>query len=245
MTITGFYDGLIGAVYAAAIADQNFTEDDVFTRLVGGAGGIALELGSGTGRLLLRLLEGGHNVHGLEISEEMTQRCLTEAARRGLNPVMHRGTFAPLDPSLRGYAIIFCPLNAFSFVTDDELALESVASYVAALAPGGVLALAGSAGDASLGNSTDWVRRADVPVEDGLLARVWERRVLAAERRCLRVEREIQVVDPDGRVLREQQGKQMRRLRPIRQLAQVFADAGLTQLHAYGDDADYVLTGRA
>src|SRR5262249_55870230 len=115
VTTTSFYDGIIGTVYAAAIANQHFVEDDVFTRLVAEAGGTSLELGSGTGRLMLRLLASGYDVEGLEISDEMIDVCFTEASRLGLRPVVHRGSFAPLDESLRGYAAIYCPLNAFSF----------------------------------------------------------------------------------------------------------------------------------
>ncbi|MGX9225323.1 methyltransferase domain-containing protein [Streptomyces albus] len=72
---TGFYTGLIGTVYAAAISEQRFGEDRLFTGLVARADGTALELGSGTGRLLLRLLAAGHRVHGLELSAEMTALC--------------------------------------------------------------------------------------------------------------------------------------------------------------------------
>ncbi|MFF4414290.1 class I SAM-dependent methyltransferase [Streptosporangium sp. NPDC001559] len=244
MTTTSFYDGLLGTVYANAIADQRFVEDDVFTQLVAGADGPALELGSGTGRLMLRLLAAGHDVEGLEISDEMTDVCVTEGSRLGLRPVVHRGSFAPLDASLRGYAVIFCPLNAFSFIVDDALAMTAVRSYAAALKPGGVLALAGSAGEDTLRDGTGWTRRPDVPVAEATLAQVEERRTPDADGRCLRIERIIRIVGPDGTVRRTQRGTQLRRLRPIAALAEMFADAGLDALHAYGTDADHILTGR-
>ncbi|PYC87408.1 hypothetical protein C7C46_04830 [Streptomyces tateyamensis] len=243
-TTTGFYDGLIGAVYAAAIADQLFDEDALFTRIVAEARGTALELGSGTGRLMLRLLQAGHQVHGLEISEEMIGICRADAARQGLVPTIHQGSFAPLDAELSGYAALYCPLNGFAFITDDELALASVLSYAAALAPGGILALAGSAGDARLRSSAEWVRRPDVPIAGGLVAQVDERRTVDTAERCLKVERTITVRDADGRTTAEEDGVQWRRLRPIAELAELFAQAGLTGLHAYGSDADHILTGR-
>jgi SAM-dependent methyltransferase len=234
MATTNFYTGIIGDVYAAAVADQHFVEDDVFAGLVAGAGGTALELGSGTGRLLLRLLAAGHDVEGLEVSPAMIDVCRAEARRRGLDPVVHLGSFAPLNASLRGYAAIYCPLNAFSFIVDDDAAEAAVRSYVAALRPGGVLALAGSAGDGALHAGTGWVRRADVPVGDTRHAEVQERRV----------ERIIRIVDEDGTVIEIEHGTQLRRLRPMAELAAMYARAGLVALHGHGNDADHILTGR-
>ena len=139
---------------------------------------------------------------------------------------------------------MYCPLNAFSFIVDDSLALESVRSYVAALEPGGLLALAGSAGDDTLSAQTDWVRRPDVLLPDSLVAHIEERRVPEPDGRCLKVERTIEVAGHDGRVRAAERGIQMRRLRPIAELAEMFAQANLAELHAYGSDADYILTGR-
>lgn len=138
---------------------------------------------------------------------------------------------------------MFCPLNAFSFIVDDDLARESVRSYAAGLAPGGVLALTGSAGDSLLRTRTDWVRRPDVPIPGGDVAQVTERRTVEPDGRCLKVERVIEVVDPDGRVRAREDGVQLRRLRPVAELAELFAEAGLIRLHAYGSDVDHVLTG--
>ncbi|UCM88678.1 methyltransferase domain-containing protein [Streptomyces marincola] len=232
-------------MYASAIADQHFGEDAVFARVVARAGGTALELGSGTGRLLLRLLGAGHSVHGLEISEEMTARCRAAAARQGLSPVVHRGSFAPLDGALSGYAAMYCPLNAFSFVIDDELARASLRGYAAALETGGTLAITGSAGDpAALRATAGWVRRPDVPVDEAHVARVEERRTAEAAGRHLRVERIVELVDAAGTVRARQEGTQLRRLRPMSELAELFDEAGFTDLHAIGDDADHVMTGR-
>ncbi|MEV0381662.1 class I SAM-dependent methyltransferase [Nonomuraea sp. NPDC050643] len=239
-----FYEGLIGTVYAAAIAGQRFGEDTVFTRIVAESGGTALELGSGTGRLLLRLLGAGHDVHGLEISEQMIATCLAEARRLGLRPTVHRGSFAPLDLDPGHYSVVYCPLNAFSFIVDDALALESVRSYAAALRPGGVLALAGSAGEPrALRAPAGWVRRDDVPIGAGRVAQVREHRTVQTGG-CMRIERVVRTVGPDGEEYSTEEGTQLRRLRPIADLAGMFGRCGFTGLRAFGGDADYVLIGR-
>ncbi|RYD65398.1 MAG: class I SAM-dependent methyltransferase, partial [Verrucomicrobiaceae bacterium] len=43
--------------------------------LLRGHPGISLEIGCGSGRLLLPLLQKGHNVEGLELSREMLDLC--------------------------------------------------------------------------------------------------------------------------------------------------------------------------
>lgn len=240
----GFYEGLIGAVYASAISDQHFTEDTVFERVIAGCGGTALELGSGTGRFLLRMLRAGYDVHGVEISAEMTALCRAEGQRLGLSAVVHEGSFAPLAPLQVRYAAMYCPLNSFSFITDDQVALESLRSCAANLRPGGTLAIGGSAGDpAALAAQPGWVRRQDVPM--GVrTATVHERRTTGRSGAVLEIERVVRLLGEDGNVVQEERGHQTRRLRPVAELVDLFAEAGLGDMRAFGVDADYVLTGR-
>ena len=51
--------------------------------------GPSLEVGCGSGRLLLPLLQKGHDVEGLELSGEMLAMCRTAAEDLSLEPVLH------------------------------------------------------------------------------------------------------------------------------------------------------------
>jgi len=50
---------------------------------------LSLEIGCGSGRLLLPLLESGHPIDGVEISEDMTNLLAKTASDRGANPEIH------------------------------------------------------------------------------------------------------------------------------------------------------------
>jgi hypothetical protein len=134
---------------------------------------------------------------------------------------------------------MFCPLDAISFIVDDELALEAVQSFVARLDPGGVLAIAGSFSDSDP-RTWDWVRRPDVPIASTGVTQVGERRAVEADGRCPNDERAITVVAPDGRMSAREDGIQLRRLRSI---SEIFAESEVTNLPCYGSDADYAFTG--
>jgi len=72
--------------------------------------GQALEIGCGSGRLLLPLLELGFDVQGLELSEDMLALCRSRAAEAGQNPVLHAG-----DMSTWTGDAAFCSLLAPAF----------------------------------------------------------------------------------------------------------------------------------
>ncbi len=104
--------------------------------------GPILELGCGTGRLLVPLLRDGHSVVGVDLSTEMLDRCRERIAQ--LNPdararaQLHVADFRDLDLGQR-FPIIFCPFNAFMhlYTRDDvERFFSSVKRH---LAPGGRL----------------------------------------------------------------------------------------------------------
>jgi len=50
---------------------------------------LSLEIGCGSGRLLLPLLQNGHPIDGVEISSDMTDLLAKTAAEQGLDPEVH------------------------------------------------------------------------------------------------------------------------------------------------------------
>ena len=67
--------------------------------------GQALELGCGSGRLLLPLLEEGFQIEGLDNAPEMIALCQAAAKERGLSPTLHTGDLFALPPETRYHAI--------------------------------------------------------------------------------------------------------------------------------------------
>jgi SAM-dependent methyltransferase len=118
---------------------QDYTHDlDFYLGLARAASGPSLDVGCGTGRVLLRALDAGLDMDGLDDSAEMLARLRANAAARGLAPQVAladmRGFRMP-----RRYACVMIPFNAFAHVlsSDDQIAtLQACREH---LLPGGRL----------------------------------------------------------------------------------------------------------
>lgn len=99
--------------------------------------GPALEIGCGSGRLLLPLIEAGFEVEGLELSPDMLQLARAEAERRGLSPMLHHGDMSSWMPR-RTYASVLGPAFTLQLAGDPAETLLHWASWIQ---PGGALYL--------------------------------------------------------------------------------------------------------
>ena len=66
---------LIAEVYDAVPSHQNRPDVGFYTKVATESAGLVLELGSGTGRVLIPVAKAGKMVYGLEASEHMLSRC--------------------------------------------------------------------------------------------------------------------------------------------------------------------------
>ena len=106
------------------------------------AGGRVLELGCGTGRVLLALAREGISVAGLDISEPMLARCreklLSEPAEVQARVRLHRGDMTDFD--LQGeFALAIIPFRPFQHLLETSRQLACLRHVRAHLAPGGRL----------------------------------------------------------------------------------------------------------
>jgi len=101
-------------------------------------GGPVLEVGCGTGRVLLRLRAAGLDAEGLEPSATMIARLHDKARERGLEVRVTRGDVRTFELPRR-FARVLMPFNAFSHLLtlDDQLA--ALRRMYAHVAPGGAL----------------------------------------------------------------------------------------------------------
>ena len=98
--------------------------------------GPVLELGCGTGRIYLDLLEAGVDVDGIELSEASLSVLRENAAERGLTPSVWRGDTSEFATD-REYDLIYCPFNAIQELTSIEGQQGLLACASDALVPGG------------------------------------------------------------------------------------------------------------
>ncbi len=118
---------------------------DFYLGLARAAQGPVLDVGCGTGRILLPCLQAGIDADGLDLSGAMLDRLRRKAAALGLSPRVYRADMSdfrlPDDTILpRRYAFIMIPFNAFGHNLTQAAQIRCLETCRAHLLPGGLLA---------------------------------------------------------------------------------------------------------
>jgi len=100
--------------------------------------GTLLELGVGTGRVALPLIERGFDVHGIEASSAMIEELRKRPGVEGMTLI--EGDFADVAASAR-YSLVFAAYNTFSSLWDQEAQIRCLKNVARALTPTGRLVL--------------------------------------------------------------------------------------------------------
>ena len=133
------YRGLIAKAWDLLRGDTSEWPDRAFYRaIIEREGGPALDVGCGTGRLLLDYLSAGLDVDGVDVSPEMLSLCRDKAAAMGLAPNLYEQPMEALALPRR-YRAIFVPSSSIQLLTDERDAGEAMRRFHAHLEPGGVL----------------------------------------------------------------------------------------------------------
>lgn len=122
------YQGLSAEMYDVWFQSTS-SEDLVFyRRMIDEVPGAALEIGCGTGRLLLPYLEDGLEVYGLDVSNDMLEICRQKANLLGLSPVLYHQSMQDLSLERR-FTTIYVPACSFMLVSDREEAMETLRRF--------------------------------------------------------------------------------------------------------------------
>jgi SAM-dependent methyltransferase len=190
------YRGLMAELWDFFRGDTSGWSDRFFFRdLIREYGQPVLDVGCGTGRLLLDYLSQGVDVEGVDNSPEMLKLLKQKAAGMGVTPVVYRQAMDALDLPRR-YRVMIVPSSSFQLLTDEAQARQAMARFFAHLVPGGgVLAmpfmLLWKEGDP---RETDWdlIREEHRP-DDGATARRWSRAWYDVENRLEHTEDRYEV----------------------------------------------------
>ncbi len=120
----------------SAKEDQS-AEIDYWARKIKESGEPALELGSGTGRVFIPLIERGFNIIGLDNSEDMTARLLAACKKKGLKAEVYEQNMLEFNLS-NEFSLITLDSGGLGLFTKDEeihSVFERVHSH---LIPGGI-----------------------------------------------------------------------------------------------------------
>ena len=178
------YRGLMAQAWDLLRGDYSAWPDRAFWRAtIERQGGPALDVGCGTGRLLLDYLSAGLDVDGVDNSPEMLAICRAKARAAGLD-VGDRLFEQSMDTLglPRRYATIFVPSLSFQLLTDLAVAKRALARFRDHLAPSGVLVASfkvklwpGRRTPAQM-QWSDWFKLGEAPRPcDGLVIRRWIR----------------------------------------------------------------------
>jgi SAM-dependent methyltransferase len=197
--------------------------------------GLALEIGCGSGRLLLPLIKNGHNIEGLESSGEMLEMCRSSAARENLSPILHLGdmtTFA----SEKTYHCVVVPTFTFQLSEDPMATLKN---FKKLLIPGGLLYLTVFIPFAEIDGELPenaWYPDHDLDLPDGKHASIRTRHQINRKKRILTREHHYRLTDGD--TTREHHSEQSIRWFTAHQLAKLIADVGFIVETAVADFDD-------
>lgn len=140
MTRPGYdYYGLLASTWDLWRDDTaNWADRFLFLDIVRHYGEPVLDLGCGTGRILLDYLKEGINIDGVDNSPEMLAICRTKAAKMGLQPAVYQQSAEGLALP-RMYRTILAPSSTLQLIADPDAALHALRRCAAHLQSGGAL----------------------------------------------------------------------------------------------------------
>jgi SAM-dependent methyltransferase len=195
---TPFDDGVL---YDVVLEKLNYGLE-FYLQLAQAARGPVLDLGCGTGRIMLPCLAAGVDVEGLDLFPGMLSRLRQKASALGFDPRLHQATMAAFSLPRR-YALIMIPFNTFvhNLTTDDQLAtLQTCRDH---LQPGGLLAFDTAFPGPAWIAAPNGIRELEIEIphpETGLPVRMWDTRTFDRVEQIQHSYNEIEMLDANRTV---------------------------------------------
>lgn len=250
------YRDMLASTWDLIRGDMSDSPDRQFCRdFIEDNGQPALDVGCGTGRLLLEFLADGLQIDGVDVSPEMVDLCRQKAAGRSLSPNLYVQAMETLALP-RKYRSIIVPSDSFQLVTDLQDARRALDRFFEHLLPGGRLLI------------TIWHSKRDGPAEwsewyiiaekerpeDGKVIRRQERSMYDPATQLRHTENRYELID-DGLVVYTEEHRRSPELRnyTLAQIRQLLAEAGFTEIEAVSgystdpateDDGHFCMMGK-
>lgn len=135
----GYYSKLSTEVYGVdKPIGTSFGDVEFYLERLAGVNGPILEPATGTGRMLVPLLENGLHVDGFDSSVEMLEMCRKNCEQRGLKPKLFEADMETFALGME-YDAIVIPAGTFLLLHEREASLRALKNFHAHLKNGGKL----------------------------------------------------------------------------------------------------------
>jgi len=193
------YDAIASFYDVDMALNMPFDDASLYRAIARRTGGRILELGCGSGRILLPLMVDGRDIVGVDASRSMLRELTTKAAGRELEPAV-----ACMDARTLAFGecfdLVLCPYSFITFMSGTEDATRMMREVLRVLKPDGAVVL-----DAFVPKRVERFQdfRVDYrrPFGQNTLER--SKRITALGGRTNRIERRYRLESPDGELLQE------------------------------------------
>jgi len=135
------YYGMVAEFWDLFRGDTSTWEDRFFfLDVVKKYGTPVLDVGCGTGRILLDFMQQGIDIDGVDNSPDMLAKLQQKAEKMNLHPNVYQQEMTELSLP-RKYKTILVPSSSFQLLLDEKLPLPTMVRFYEHLLPGGVLAM--------------------------------------------------------------------------------------------------------
>jgi SAM-dependent methyltransferase len=226
------YTGLMAEAWDALRGDTSDWEDRAFfLDLIRERGEPVLDVGCGTGRLLLDFLGIGIDIDGLEISPDMLAILRSKAAAAGLDldGRIHEGSMQRFALPRR-YRTVIVPSSSFQLLLGADEAVGATGRFVQHLLPGGTLAMPFIRLESAYDER--WTAEASLP--DGTLVRRTARATFDPATGFEDTDDRWDVIR-DGEIVRSERKVRSPATRAwsLAEIAELYARAGLVEVNWY------------
>lgn len=115
---------------------SSFGDIEYYLERLGSCKGRILEPATGTGRMLVPLLEKGFEVDGFDVSEEMLTVCRANCEKHGFNPNLFHAKMESFSVDQK-YAAVVIPTGTFLLLDEREKSLKALQNFYNHLETGG------------------------------------------------------------------------------------------------------------
>jgi SAM-dependent methyltransferase len=240
MNLSESYDGIAAEMWDYMGGDSPGADFEFYARKIQELPGKALDLTCGSGKHLLRYLQRGMDVEGLDASEVMLATCRSKADLLGLNPVLYNQSMQKMN--LPGkYKTIFITAGSFQLLGNRADAFETLRRCYSHLLPGGQLLFETFLPDEAFrpeptGNVTVW--GPTIRPRDGaeVTTHLWTESVDRFEQ--VKVEKRRYDVSKDGRIIESELHTMTLRWYFKYEMLMMLERAGFRNIFISGDYSD-------